>query len=440
MLFAPKSPVKALLPVRWAPLRPHPEQSRLWRSTERNILVCAGRGSGKTELARRRIVRALREQKPWPDPRYFYGMPTYNQCRRVAREHILSLIPRNWLTQLPGTSQMEFKTVFGSWLFLVGMDNPARVEGDQYDGGVLDECSDQRPGVYNLTLRPAFTHRQGWLWRIGVPKRRGPGAPEFRRAFEKAGDAAFTWPSWDILPAAEIEKLQQELDEKDFNEQIGGRWEDAGGAAYYAFSREHNISDGVVYNPSDIIYVGMDFNVNPMAWVIGHKVRTSSGLWQLRIFDELWIRNTNTQRSLDELWRRYSSHTAGWVFTGDASSNNRHTAASQTDYAQLSHDRRFAARIRWEKKNPSVRDRVAAVNTVCCNKAGERKLLISPKCQHLIEDLTSRSLDDYGNPMPATPAQAFDSGHATDALGYLVWQYFPLRGYMPEGERLVIVR
>ena len=385
-------------------------------------------------------MRALREQKAWPDPRYFYGMPTYNQCRRVAREHILSLIPRSWLTQVPGTSQMEFKTVFGSWLFLVGMDNPARVEGDQYDGGVLDECSDQRPGVYNLTLRPAFTHREGWLWRIGVPKRRGPGAPEFRRAFEKAGDAAFHWPSWDILAPTEIEALKSELDEKDFNEQIGGRWEDAGGAAYYSFSREHNVSDACVYNPGDIIYVGMDFNVNPMAWVIGHKVRTADGTWQLRIFDELWIRNTNTQRSLDELWRRYSTHPSGFVFTGDASSNNRHTAASQTDYAQLSHDRRFAARIRWEKKNPSVRDRIAAVNTLCCSKAGERRLLISPKCAHLIEDLATRSLDDYGNPTPATPAQAHDSGHSSDALGYLVFQYFPLRGYMPEGERLVIVR
>lgn len=434
------------LPARWAPLRPHPEQARLWRSTERNVIVCAGRGSGKTELARRRIVRALREQKPWPDPRYFYGMPTYNQCRRVAREHILSLIPRAWLTQLPGTSQMEFKTVFGSWLFLVGLDNPARVEGDQYDGGVLDECSDQRPNVYNLTLRPALTHREGWLWRIGVPKRRGPGAAEFRRAFEKAGDAAFHWPSWDILSAEEIAKLREEFDDKDFNEQIGGAWEDAGGAAYYSFSKVENVSDEAVYDPREPIYVGMDFNVNPMAWVIGHKVRipasTSKGQagWELRIFDELWIRNTNTQRSLDELWRRYSTHSAGWVFTGDASSNNRHTAASQTDYAQLSHDRRFAARIRWEKKNPSVRDRVAAVNTVCKNKAGERRLIINPKCVHLIEDMTSRSLDDYGNPVPATPAQAFDSGHATDALGYLVWQYFPLRGYMPEGERLVIVR
>lgn len=423
------------LPTRWTQLRPHALQSKLYRSTERNVVVCAGRGSGKTELARRRVVRALREKKSWGDPRYFYALPTYAQCRRVAREHILSLIPRSWFISVPGSSQMEFKFVFGTWLFLVGMDKPARIEGDQYDGGVLDEASDQKPGVYNLTIRPAMTHRDGWLWRIGVPKRYGPGAQEFRRAFEagQAGVNSFTWPSWDILPESEIEQLRKELDEKDFNEQIGGRWEDAGGAAYYEFSREHNVSDSVHYDPECIVYVGMDFNVNPMAWVLAHKHGR-----ELHVFDELWLRNTNTQRSLDDLWRRYHSHPSGFVFTGDASSNNRHTAASQTDYAQLSQDRRFQARIRWDKSNPSVRDRVAAVNTLLCNAAGERRLLVHPRCQHLIEDLSSRALDDYGNPVPAVPAQAHDSGHATDALGYLVWQYFPLRGYTTRSDLVIV--
>ncbi len=424
------------LPPAWHQLRYHELQHKLWHTRERNVIVCAGRGSGKTELARRRIVRALRVKKEWPDPKYFFALPTYPQCRRVAREQILSLIPRDWLVKVPGEGAMEFKTVFGSWLFLVGLDEPARVEGNQYDGGVVDESSDQKPGLYARTLRPALTHREGWLWRIGVPKRFGRGAREFRSAFEKGtlGVDVFTWPSWDILPPEEIEVLRQELDEKDYAEQIGGKWEDAGGKAYHAFSRE-NVDDTIQYDPKRILYVGSDFNVNPMAWVIGQK--TDRGF---NIIDELWIRNTNTQETLDTLWERYGEmHRGGWVFTGDASSRNRHTSASSSDYAQIANDARFGARIRYDKSNPAIKDRLAAVNLLCKNAAGDRHLRIHPRCQHLIEDLRTRSLNEWGEPTPAESGVKEDSGHASDAIGYLVWAYYPVKRQMAAGDRLIVV-
>jgi hypothetical protein len=44
------------LPARWQPLRPHVVQSQLWHSTARFRVVPAGRRSGKTELAKRRLV------------------------------------------------------------------------------------------------------------------------------------------------------------------------------------------------------------------------------------------------------------------------------------------------------------------------------------------------------------------------------------------------
>lgn len=427
--------MSAVLPDRWTQLRYHPIQARLWRTRERDVKVCAGRGSGKTEISRRRIVRYLRIKKPWPDPRYFYALPTYGQCMRVAREPILSLIPRNWLTRVPGETTMEFKTVFGSWLFLVGLDVPARVEGDQYDGGIVDESSDQKPGVYARTLRPALTHRDGWLWRIGVPKRYGVGATEFRLAFEQGrrNIDSFHWPSWDIIPQKEIERLRHELSDKDFNEQIGGRWEDAGGAAYFAFSSA-NIDEFIEYDPTRMVYVGMDFNVDPMAWVLAHK--HSHGF---SVFDELWLRNTNTRQSLDVLYQRYGAHRGGWTFVGDASSKNRHTSSESSDRAQLANDSRFKARMRFDKSNPSIRDRVASVNALLRNADNEHNLALHPRCAHTIADLRTRSLDPYGIPMPAEPGQAHDSGHATDALGYLSYKYYPVvidRG----GTELILVK
>jgi hypothetical protein len=432
-----------ILTERWTQLRPHPMQSKLWRTRERNVKVCAGRGSGKTEIARRRVVRYLRVKKPWRDPRYFYALPTYNQCYRVARSHILSLIPRSWFVKVPGDSQMEFKFVFGSWLFLVGLDKPERVEGDQYDGGVVDECSDQKPGVYARTLRPAFTHRSGWLWRIGVPKRFGKGASEFRVAFDNGalGRDSFWWPSWDILSPQEIAELQSELDEKDYNEQIGGRWEDAGGAAYYAYSDSQidgNVSASAVYNPDREIFVGTDFNVDPMAWCLGQRV-VKGGVEYLHIFDEVWKRGTNTPAQLDTLHARYPNHRAGWTFTGDASSRKRQTSASRTDYSHILNDERFKANVVTNKKNPAVKDRLASVNALCQTKVGLRRLLINPQCTHLRNDLKTRSLNEYGEPVPAESGQAHDSGHMTDALGYLINKYYPITLSTLRGRELVVV-
>lgn len=426
----------ASIPERWLPLKYHPMQSKLWRTRERNVKVCAGRGSGKTEISRRRVVRYLRVKKPWNDPRYFYAMPTYAQCRRVAREHILSLIPRQWFSKVPGDSQMEFKMIFGSWLFLVGLDKPARIEGDQYDGGVVDESSDQKAGVYARTIRPALTHREGWCWRIGVPKRHGPGAAEFRKAFDSGmlGVDSFTWPSWDILSAEEIAEIRKELDEKDYNEQIGGNWVAAGGAAYYSFSKA-NISEDAVYNPEKPIYVGQDFNVDPMAWVLAHRLENST----YHVFAEIWLRDTNTQRTLDVLWDRWGkNHKAGWVFVGDASSDNRHTSAATSDRAQLANDQRFKARMRYDDSNPYVKDRLAAVNAICKNAAQEHRLFINPACQHLLTDLETRALNDRGEPTPAVPGEAHDSGHATDALGYLIYKFNPVK-YKTETTGLIVV-
>src|ERR1700722_4764891 len=44
---------------RWVELRPHAEQLRLWHNQARFKLVPAGRRSGKTELAKRRLVEHL---------------------------------------------------------------------------------------------------------------------------------------------------------------------------------------------------------------------------------------------------------------------------------------------------------------------------------------------------------------------------------------------
>lgn len=413
-----------MLPRAWAPLRYHPCQAEALRTTARFVGLAAGRGSGKTEISRRRVVMALAQRKPWPDPMYFYALPTVAQAKRVAWKPLKSLIPPHWVHAI-NESAMTIETVFGSMLYVVGMDKPERVEGVQWDGGVVDESCDQKPGHFDRTLLPALTHRLGWCWRIGVPKRFGKGAADFKEFCERGQDpnakefASWTWPSEDILSPSEIELHKSVLDERDFNEQYRASWESASGAIFYAFSEEDNVIDDVQYDPHLPIVVGSDFNVDPMSWVIGHRSDKS-----LYIFDELFIRNTNTESTLDRLHKKYGEHSNGFEFYGDASGKARKTSADRSDYIMIKNDSRFTKkRVYYPSSNPPIANRFAATNAMLKNARGQRRLFIHPRCKQLIKDLKHRSYE----PGSRQPDDSGDQGHMTDALGYIVHKRWPVR-------------
>jgi hypothetical protein len=410
----------------WQQLKHHPIQHQLWRSKKRFALVAAGRGSGKTELARRRIVRYLPIVKPWANPMYFYALPTYNQAKRVAWEEIKNLVPKHWLAEEPKDGAMVIRTIFGSSLYVVGLDKPQRIEGNQWDGGIIDEFSDQRPGVFDKSVRPALSHKKGWCWMIGVPKRFGVGAVEFKDKFYKYSDvdidpdfSSYTWSSEDILDPQELESARRNLSPEDYDEQYRASWVSIRGAVFHSFNDVLNVVSDATYHSNLPIIVGQDFNVDPMSWCMCHAA--SNGLI---VFDELRLNNTNTQASLDELHNRYGSHKAGFIFIGDASSRARKTSATSTDYVIIKNDSRFLNKtMSYTKSNPAVEDRNASMNALLCNANSERRLFINPRCKWLIRDLTSLSYKPNVREIQLGPGL----GHMSDALGYIVYRLFPLR-------------
>lgn len=412
-----------MLTKAWTTLKYHPKQSDALRHPARFKALACGRGSGKTELARRRIVMALAETKSWPDPLYFYALPTFNQAKRVAWKPINALIPPEWILK-SNASEMIIETIFGSTLYVVGMDQPQRIEGVQWDGGIIDESSDQKPGVFDISVLPALTHRKGWCWRIGVPKRFGIGAGEFKEFFDRGESrmdhafAAWTWPSSDILDEEELEMHREALDPRDYNEQYEASWEKASGAIFYAFS-DDNVSAGAVYDQDSPIIVGSDFNVDPMCWVLCHEIFGS--LYQ---FDEVFVRNTNTRETLDRIAGKYGMHEGGWTFYGDASSAARKTSATSSDYAQIKNDERFKRKkVLYPKRNPLVVNRFAACNALFCNAKGVRRYYVNPRCTHTIKDLMQRSY----KPGSREPNDKGDIGHISDALGYIIYGKWPVR-------------
>ena len=375
-------------------------------------------------MAKRRLVTALAEPKPWSDPRYFFGGPTQEQAKRIAWDDLEAMVKQAGIWAGSAVSRLRIDTVFGSQLWIFGLDEPARIEGQAWDGCILDESCDLRPGVFVRSVRPSLADRIGWCWRIGVPKRTGPGAPEYRAFCESCetgrypGGAHFSWPSADILDPDEIKHARQTLDPRDFREQFEACWETASGQIFYSFNREYNVRP-CAYDPKKALIIGSDFNVDPLCWVIGHKYKD-----HIEWIDELFLRNANTQAGLNALWSRYSSHEGGFEFYGDATGQSRKTSSSVTDYLLIANDARFKARrtIHYPPSNPAVADRFAACNSLFENAAGDRRMFVAPNCRALIRDLEVRAY----KPGTREPADSGDVGHITDAMGYAVHRLFPV--------------
>jgi hypothetical protein len=355
----------------------------------------------------------------------FYGGPTYQQAKRTAWDDMLAMMPREWNVKTVGN---RIVNGLDNELWVVGMDKPQRVEGVQWDGCVIDESSDIKPGTFQRTVVPALSWKRGWCWRIGVPKRQGIGAREYRQFCEdvqagKVEDAqVHAWSSDGVVPEEALRWARANLDPKDYREQFDACWETAGGAVFYGFSREANVRP-CPYRPSETIVVGCDFNVDPMAWCLGHVTDGGRGMeW----FDELFMRNTNTVSTLGRLHDRYGLHKGGFAFFGDATGAARKTSASQSDYLHIMNDDRFKKLgrvVRFPSSNPAIVDRLSACNSMFCNAAGLRRMHVDPRCIELIRDLESR----HSLPGETLPSDSGDLGHITDAMGYAVHQLFPLK-------------
>lgn len=414
-------------PLRWKPLRYHPVQAQLWQYTGRFAIVVAGRRSGKTEICKRKLILQLPLKKEWPDPIYIYLLPTFNQAKKVAWYSILEMIPDNWIPK-GGVNRTELSitTKFGSKLYVAGADKPHRIEGISCDFCIIDESSDQKPELYPRTIVPMLSDRNGICYQIGVPKRSGIGRIKFREFYNRGlnnedGIASFHWKSAEILTPKQIEEAKSQVDPIDFAEQFEAEWKDVGSSVYYNFS-EDNLSFDIKYDPTQRIIVGCDFNVDPMCWTLSHfrddKIYT---------FDEIFLKETNTPKTLNFLYNKYYQHLAGWTFCGDASSRSRKTSSTRSDYLIIKNDARFSdKKVYFPTKNPHVRDRFASVNRAFRDAANNIRCYINPEnCRRLINDL--RMVSYVEGTSEVEDYSGSEIGHMSDAFGYKVYRLMPIR-------------
>lgn len=107
----------------------------------------------------------------------------------------------------------------------------------------------------------------------------------------------------------------------------------------------------------------------------------------------------------------------------DPSGRARKTSAvgGETDFTII---RSYGIETVAPKKAPSIADSINNVNTMMCNGKGERRVLIHPRCTHLIKCLDFWTYEEGAN----RPDKKAGYDHLPDAMRYLIWSEFRIGG------------
>jgi hypothetical protein len=249
----------------------------------------------------------------------------------------------------------------------------------------------QNPALYIVTTPEGYKH----TYRLFVEKKVG------KLIQAKTTDNIY-------IPDSYIQSLRDNYDAVLLDQYLNGKFVNiATMRAYYVFDRKlHTIKN---YKPSaDDVHIGIDFNVDPMTCTFSEF---KDG--RLVVYDELYLRNSNTFRITELISERTKDKKAVYVYP-DLTGRARKTSAAITDLQIL---QKAGFTLRGDR-NPRVKDRVACVN----NAIEKGRVVIDERCKYLIRDLEQVGKDTYGE---------IDKGdgmltHISDGLGYKISYLFPI--------------
>lgn len=456
-----------MLTQRWYKLRSHKGQRELWHSKARFIVLPCGRRSGKSEIAKRKLIlEAINPDTGYTDPNYFVAAPTHAQAKRIYWKDLKDMLPDQLITRI-SESELSISLYNGATIYVVGMDKPERIEGISWNGGILDEYANMKPQAWMENVRPALSDRNGWCWLIGVPEGRNHYYDLYVQALsDKTGEwAVFQWPSADILPEAEIESAKRMLDERSFRQEYCAEFTDFAGKAYYNFDMGKHVSGALAYNIYQPLIFCFDFNVSPgVAVVCQEQVlpgcferipnpRLFQGPDALQqalkhpdqfcafirkpivgtgVIGEVHIANNSTTPAVcRKLIADWPDHKGEIYCYGDASGGARGTAkiaGSDWDliYQELAGYYGDKINIMVPKANGPERTRINATNARLQSADGTISMLVSDECKYLIRDFEGvRVLEGGSGEIDKKRDPKLT--HISDALSYYLVYEFPMQ-------------
>lgn len=405
-----------------------PHQEAAFRATEPFKALVTGVGGGKTHFGSRWIWhRALR----FRNSAHLATGNTYRQCLDVVVPALLAAAEEWGLTVRWAKSDFEIRGQNLGLIRIRSLDKPDTVaRGAEYGSWWGDEVRDTTKEAADLAmarLRCAKVDRPEYLWTT-TPNGydhiydRHVKLREEQLSSRGASDYALIRGSGRanrFLIDGYHDRLADSYDVKFAAQEIDGEFVTLGiGQAYYAFSRALNVAE-VEHLPNSVAYLGIDFGADPSCVAV--LQRRPDGVWI--VLDEVFGRSRTVADCLRDLAEAgWTAHRGYWSLEPDPAGKARNQAGF-TDHAlakMAARDLGFVgAELMALRSAPSIRDKVNTVNALLCNSRGERRLLIHPRCVHLIEDL-ERVVWKTDGTLDKGPHGLFT--HSTDSIAYCLYR------------------
>lgn len=372
-------------------------------ATDKVVGLISGIGAGKSYAGRCYIVKKAIDN---PGTLGFIGTNTYAQLRDTVLTPLFAELD---MMGLPYhyNSQDGMLTIDQAKIKCASLENFNTLRGIEIGWCYLDEIRDLRQEAFMMLLgrlrcrkskaleMRATTTPNGfdWIYDLFAGEKRNLS---FKMIHARSKDNPH-------LPDGYLDSLLANYDSKFAEQELEGSFVNlTSGKIYHGFDRHKHIIESPIDKDTRYLYVGIDFNVDPLCAVIA-EVNTHN----INIVDEIHLSNSNTFEAAKEIRKRYPTHSI--VCIPDATGKARKTSSLSSDHAILES---AGFHVRSSRINPLREDRFNTVNKLF----QDNKLTINPNCVKLIKNLEQ---EIHGK----NPA---DIGHINDALGYLCYFYEPL--------------
>ena len=344
---------------------------------KRKVLV-AGRRFGKSYLS---IIWML-TRKIEQNERRWIITPTYRQGKTTTWK-LLRAVFRNYDAQV-NESELLVKLPNGAEIAIKGAEQENNLRGAGLDMVCMEEYSYIKPHVWEEIIYPMLTTTNGDALFIGTPN----GYDHLYDAYLKGQGNNPEWKSWQyttldggFVPEEEIKKAKSMMDERAFKTEFLASFETTGNRAAYNFDRSIHVKKAEQISSN--IFWSMDFNILGSVCL---ACEYTDGT--IHFFDEIRLPNSNTQMMANEM-KKVAPYIPVYP---DATGSARSTTSNRSDH-QILRDNGF--RVISKKANPSVIDRLNALNRMLKDANGKVRMTIDPKCTNLIKDLeqTQRTND-----------------------------------------------
>ncbi len=405
--------------VRHSPL---PSQQKFHDSAARFKGFSGPIGSGKSQALCQEAIRLSYQNVGRTG---LIGAPTYPMLRDSTLASLLEILERNEIPyELNKSDYVLTMKDTSSRILLRSVEEFDRLRGTNLAWFGLDELTYTQEGAW-LRLEgrlrdPLATRRCGFA--VWTPKGFDWVYRKFISHPVEGYEAIQAQPFENRFLLDQVpdfyDRLKASYDENFFRQEVLGDYLNVkAGLVYSAFRREFNVADVEPMPDSKFLWT-LDFNVDPLCSLVAQRYRD-----EVRVLDEIVLHRATTEQLCEEFERKFGMPQAGVEVFGDANGAARHTSTESTDYEVIRKffgDRGVSLNFRVQKANPSVRSRVALVNSKLRSASDDVSLVVSPRCKELIDDFEQVAYEEESVQIDKTKDRK--RTHASDALGYMLWQ------------------